>query len=115
MERLDATGFFSAALEAYRAQEIAFDAVYTGYLCSPAQAAAAADELRRCGAALRVTDPAMADNGRLYGGFGPEMVEAMQTLCGEAGLITPKRHRGGPAGGGTAAGAVRRRRGGGAL
>lgn len=89
VERLDATGFFSAALEAYRAQEIVFDAVYTGYLCSPAQAAVAADELRRCGAALRVTDPAMADNGRLYGGFGPEMVEAMQTLCGEADLITP--------------------------
>ena len=37
---------------------------------------------------LRI-DPAMADNGRLYAGFGPEIVGAMKSLCDRADLIVP--------------------------
>lgn len=89
VEQLDATGFFEGALHAWRAQEIDFDCIYTGYLCTPQQAQIALDAMRQSRASLKVTDPAMADHGRLYSGFGPEMTQAMASLCEAADLITP--------------------------
>ena len=89
IERLDTTDFFAGALSAYRAQGIVFDAVCTGYLSSPRQAAIAAAELAASAGGLRVVDPAMADNGRLYGGFDGAMVAAMKTLAAAADVLTP--------------------------
>ena len=89
VEKLDATDFFAGALEAYRVQEIDFDCVITGYLSSPQQAQLAARALQGSAAGLKVTDPAMADHGKLYGGFGAQMIEAMADLCAQADLITP--------------------------
>lgn len=87
--KLDTTGFVADALAAYRAQDIDFDCILTGYLSSPQQALLLADELPHHAAALKVTDPAMADNGQLYHGFGPEMVDAMRTLCAKADVLVP--------------------------
>lgn len=89
VERLDATGFFDRALQAYQAQGIDFDCILTGYLCSPQQAQLAAGALRASHAGLKVADPAMADGGKLYSGFGPQMAGAMGRLCAAADLITP--------------------------
>ena len=68
-----------------------FSAVYTGYLASARQIALVRDVIRsrlRPGGVL-IVDPAMADDGRLYSGFGTDVVDAMRTLCAEADFILP--------------------------
>jgi pyridoxal/pyridoxine/pyridoxamine kinase len=39
--------------------------------------------------ALRIVDPAMADNGRLYAGFAPDFPSKMARLCAGADFILP--------------------------
>ena len=38
---------------------------------------------------VRIVDPAMADNGKLYPIFNMEYVDAMRVLCGEADILVP--------------------------
>lgn len=71
-------------------ESISFDAVYTGYLGSTRQVDMVADIFTNlCPAGLKIVDPAMADNGKLYPAFDTEYVEAMKTLCGKADYILP--------------------------
>ena len=77
--------------DAYTELGITFDAIYTGYLGSFEQLALVSDFFDRhgCGGCIKVVDPAMADNGKLYTGFTPEFAKAMAKLCGKADLIIP--------------------------
>ena len=72
-------------------ENIAFDAIYTGYLGSKRQIDLVKDMFKRLTVAggLKIVDPAMADNGCLYPGFDAEFVDAMKTLCGEADYLLP--------------------------
>ena len=72
-------------------EKIEFDAVYTGYLGSTKQISIVSDIFDATGKAgcLKIVDPAMADNGKLYPGFDMEYVEAMKTLCAKADYIIP--------------------------
>ncbi len=70
---------------------IPFDALYSGYLSSPAQAGEVRSlfrELKGKNTVIMV-DPVMGDNGRLYRNISPEMADRMKTLCGEADILTP--------------------------
>lgn len=67
-----------------------FSGILTGYLANPQQVELAKDLIRRFGHdAIVVSDPAMADHGRLYSGLSQEMIPAMLSLCREADLILP--------------------------
>ena len=69
---------------------IGFSAVYTGYLGSTRQIDMVADIFAKlCPEGLKIVDPAMADNGKLYPAFDEEYVEAMKTLCGKADFVVP--------------------------
>lgn len=70
---------------------IKFDAIYTGYLGSTKQIDYVADIFASVGSesCVKVVDPAMADNGKLYVGFDAPFVEAMKGLCGKADYILP--------------------------
>lgn len=70
---------------------ISFDAVYTGYLGSTKQIEYVADIFDKlCKEdGVKVVDPAMADNGKLYPGFDAEFVEAMKGLCAKADYVVP--------------------------
>ncbi len=70
---------------------IKFDAIYTGYLGSTKQIDYVADIFEATGAehCVKVVDPAMADNGKLYVGFDEAFVEAMKTLCAKADYVLP--------------------------
>lgn len=75
----------------WKTEGITADAVYTGYLCSKQQiylALEAARLISRPDTKL-ITDPVMADNGRLYKGFEPDFPDYMLKLCAEADIITP--------------------------
>ena len=75
----------------WQKEGITFDAMYTGYLGSAKQIAYVKDILDTMGSegCLRIVDPAMADNGKLYPGFDMEFVETMADLCKSGDLILP--------------------------
>ena len=70
---------------------LTFDALYTGYLASPAQVDFVEAFFDRFGGehTLRFVDPVMADQGRLYAGFDDGFPEKMRRLCARADIITP--------------------------
>lgn len=70
---------------------IGFDAIYTGYLGSFRQLELVSDlfDKLRNSSQIRVIDPVMADNGKLYPGFTPEFAKKMAELCKKADLIVP--------------------------
>lgn len=75
----------------WKKEGIKFDAFYTGYLGSTKQIDYVKDILNTMGrdGAVRVVDPAMADNGKIYPAFDSEYVEAMKILCASADILVP--------------------------
>ncbi len=75
----------------WKKEDIAFDAIYTGYLASAEQAAdiCAFFDAFKTADNLIVVDPVMADNGKLYPAFGPEFPAEMAKVCAKADLIVP--------------------------
>lgn len=70
---------------------ISFDAIYTGYLGSEEQIAYVKNIFSKVLAkgGVKVVDPAMADNGKLYPGFDMSFAKAMASLCAEADYVIP--------------------------
>ena len=75
----------------WQKEGIAFDAFYTGYLGSAQQIQYVEDIFHTLGRGrgLKIVDPAMADNGKLYPGFDQAFVEEMKKLCFGADIILP--------------------------
>lgn len=75
----------------WKAQGMAVDAIYTGYLGSFQQLEIVSrffDQFKTT-ENLILVDPVMADNGALYAGFTPAFVQEMAKLCGKADIIVP--------------------------
>lgn len=72
-------------------ENIKFDAIYTGYLGSTKQIEYVEDIFNTVGTenCVKIVDPAMADNGKLYYGFDMEFVETMKGLCAKADYVIP--------------------------
>ncbi|MGN1045271.1 MAG: pyridoxamine kinase [Candidatus Methanomethylophilaceae archaeon] len=69
---------------------LGFDAIYTGYLGSARQISVVRDMFERFGKdALKIADPAMADNGEMYPLFDMGFAKEMGTLCADADIIVP--------------------------
>ncbi|MCR4675995.1 MAG: pyridoxamine kinase [Sphaerochaetaceae bacterium] len=68
-----------------------FDAIYTGYLGSKKQIDYIKNLFATCGKEnfLKIVDPAMADNGKLYPLFNQEYADEMAGLCAQADFILP--------------------------
>ncbi len=75
----------------WQKEGLKFEAIYTGYLGSVSQIGYVREimdtSLTENG--LRIVDPAMADNGKLYSLFDMTYVEAMKTLCATADYLLP--------------------------
>ena len=71
-------------------QGIRFDAFYTGYVCE-SHIDPILSIMRTCANpdAIRIVDPAMADNGTLYRGFAPDFPSKMARLCKDADYLLP--------------------------
>ena len=75
----------------WKNEGICFDAIYTGYLGSIRQINQVIDiiyKLSKPDAAI-IVDPAMADNGKLYGAFNQEYVEEMKKLAFSSDITLP--------------------------
>ena len=70
---------------------ISFDAMYTGYLGSFEQIDIVENIFDRFNTDTNfvLVDPAMADNGVLYGGFSEDFPKGMAGLCSKADIIVP--------------------------
>lgn len=77
--------------EHWKKENIKFEAIYTGYLGSVKQVGYVKDILDTMGTenCVRIIDPAMADNGKLYSIFNDEYVSAMRGLCASADILIP--------------------------
>ena len=86
----DLTAEMPKVEEKWVGQGIRFDAFYTGYVCEQ-HIDPILSILRTCAApgAIRIVDPAMADNGILYRGFAPDFPSKMLRLCKGADYLLP--------------------------
>ena len=87
----DLTADMPAIAAHWRKEGILFDGVYTGYLGSTEQIGYVQDifDTLRKKDAKTFVDPAMADNGVLYGAFDMTYANAMKPLCFGADVILP--------------------------
>lgn len=77
-------------LAQWKKEKVDFDAFYTGYV-SKAQIPHILDIMEQTArpVALRIVDPVMADNGKLYAGFDEDFPLEMRKLCKGADVILP--------------------------
>lgn len=75
----------------WKSEGIDFDAIYTGYLGSEKQIDMVTDIFKTLARenAIKIVDPAMADNGKLYYGFDQAYADAMTRLCKHADIVLP--------------------------
>lgn len=75
----------------WQKEGIDFDAIYTGYLGSEKQIDMVTDIFNTLSRphCVKIVDPAMADNGKLYYGFDQAYADAMTRLCREADIVLP--------------------------
>lgn len=85
----DLTNEIQPIMDHWKKEGFHFDAVYTGYLGSMEQLDLAAKLFDDFGSGLKVVDPCMADNGKLYPGFTKEFAASMAKLCAKADVIVP--------------------------
>ena len=86
----DLTDEMSKVEEKWVEQGITFDAFYTGYVCE-SHIDPILSIVRTCASpgAIRIVDPAMADDGVLYRGFAADFPSKMARLCKDADYLLP--------------------------
>ena len=86
----DLTAEMGKVEEKWVGQGITFDAFYTGYVCE-SHIDPILSIMSSCAkpGAIRIVDPAMADNGVLYRGFTPDFPSKMLRLCKGADYLLP--------------------------
>lgn len=87
----DLTEDMPAVAKHWQDEKISFDALYTGYLGSEKQIDYVIDIMNSLLSedAIRIVDPAMADNGVMYSGFDNSFAKKMAQLCSAADIILP--------------------------
>ena len=87
----DLTADMPAIKDHWRKEGIRFRAIYTGYLGSILQIGYVKDIFAETAdtECVKIVDPAMADNGKLYSIFDMDYVEAMKGLCAKADYVVP--------------------------
>ena len=85
----DTTPMLTEYLDAWQAEGIELDGIYSGFLGSAEQVDAILRLYREYPKALRIVDPVMGDGGSKYPTYTDEMCEAMKGLVNGADVLTP--------------------------
>ncbi len=85
----DTTDILPDYLAAWQGIGVEIDAVYSGFLGAPEQVDIIRNLYERYPKALRVVDPVMADHGKVYPTYTPELCQAMADLACDADILTP--------------------------
>lgn len=86
----DLTSDMPKILERWLTEKIDFDAFYTGYVSAP-QIPYILEIMKKTARpnALRIVDPVMADNGKMYAGFAEDFPQEMKKLVAGSDVIMP--------------------------
>lgn len=85
----DTTEIMEPYVEAWKGIGVEIDAIYSGFLGAPEQCDRIRDLYTTFPKALKVVDPVMADHGKVYPTYTPELCQAMANLAAEADILTP--------------------------
>lgn len=85
----DTTDMLSDYVAAWKNIGVEIDAVYSGFLGAPEQVERIRDLYALYPNALRIVDPVMADHGKVYPTYTPELCDAMAELACGADILTP--------------------------
>ncbi|KFI91196.1 pyridoxine kinase [Bifidobacterium saguini DSM 23967] len=85
----DTTDILNGYLDAWQAEDVELDGIYSGFLGSPEQVAIIQRLYREYPNALRLVDPVMGDGGQMYPTYTPELCEAMSALAVGADVLMP--------------------------
>lgn len=87
----DLSDQLAAIASHWRSQRVHFDALYTGYIASAPQVRQVLDffDTVKSPDTIIFVDPAMADHGKLYAGFGPDFPAAMAQVVSRADVAMP--------------------------
>ena len=85
----DTTAILDDYLNAWKGIDVEIDAVYSGFLGAPEQVDVIRSLYETYPDALRLVDPVMADHGKVYPTYTPELCDAMASLAGDADILTP--------------------------
>ena len=86
----DLTSDITPIMEHWKKEGFKFDAIYTGYLGSFEQIDLMHSLFEQFGkSSLKIVDPCMADNGKLYPGFTPQFAKKMAGRCADAAISVP--------------------------
>lgn len=85
----DTTDILPDYLAAWQKIGVEADAVYSGFLGAPEQVDRIRDIYAMFPEALRIVDPVMADHGKVYPTYTPELCDAMAELAEGADVLTP--------------------------
>ena len=85
----DTTEILGDYINAWKGIGVEIDAIYSGFLGAPEQVERIRDLYAMYPNALRVVDPVMADHGKVYPTYTPELCDAMAELAAGADILTP--------------------------
>ena len=85
----DMTQFLPEFLDAWQNCPVELDAIYSGFLGSSDQVDIIQRVYREHPLALRIVDPVMGDNGKMYTTYTSELCDAMRSLVDNADILTP--------------------------
>ena len=85
----DTTEMLEPYLDAWVAEKVEVDAVYSGFLGAAEQVAAIQRLYREHPQAIRFVDPVMGDGGQRYATYTEELCQAMAALVDGADVLTP--------------------------
>lgn len=85
----DTTEILGDYINAWKGIGVEIDAIYSGFLGAPEQVERIRDLYAMYPNALRMVDPVMADHGKVYPTYTPELCDAMAELAAGADILTP--------------------------
>ncbi len=85
----DTTDMLAPYLDAWVAEGVELDAIYSGFLGAAEQVGAIQRLYREHQGALRIVDPVMGDGGKIYTTYTDELCAAMGELVDGADVLTP--------------------------
>lgn len=85
----DTTNILQDYINAWKGIGVEIDAIYSGFLGAPEQVDLIRELYAMYPNALRVVDPVMADHGKVYPTYTPELCAAMTELAAGADILTP--------------------------
>ena len=87
--RQELTDFCFDSLKEYNRIGIKFDCIYAGFLASKLQTELVERAFEDNPSALKICDPVMGDNGKIYSSVTDDIREGFKNLCAGSDIITP--------------------------